>query len=60
MATCRIPKRQAGELPLFTEETFLRTQLAGYSPGKAASDHLVTSWQRTFGPAHGTGTNCFE
>jgi len=42
------PEEQAGELPLFTEETSYAPS-SPYSASKAGSDHLVRAWQRTFG-----------
>ncbi len=38
----------AGELPLFTETTSYAPS-SPYSASKAASDHLVRAWKRTFG-----------
>jgi len=42
------PDDQAGELPLFTEETAYEPS-SPYSASKAGSDHLVRAWQRTYG-----------
>lgn len=42
------PEEQAGELPLFTEETAYAPS-SPYSASKAGSDHLVRAWNRTFG-----------
>lgn len=42
------PEEQAGELPLFTEETSYAPS-SPYSASKAGSDHLVRAWNRTFG-----------
>jgi len=42
------PDDQAGELPLFTEETAYEPS-SPYSASKASSDHLVRAWQRTYG-----------
>ncbi|WP_150306230.1 dTDP-glucose 4,6-dehydratase [Pseudomonas saliphila] len=42
------PDEQAGELPLFTEQTAYAPS-SPYSASKAGSDHLVRSWYRTFG-----------
>ena len=42
------PEEQAGELPLFTESTSYAPS-SPYSASKAASDHLVRAWTRTFG-----------
>ncbi len=41
------PDDQAGELPLFTEETSYEPS-SPYSASKAGSDHLVRAWQRTY------------
>ena len=42
------PEEQAGELPLFTETTAYAPS-SPYSASKAASDHLVRAWLRTYG-----------
>jgi dTDP-glucose 4,6-dehydratase len=42
------PDETAGELPLFTEETPYAPS-SPYSSTKAASDHLVRAWGRTYG-----------
>ena len=42
------PDEQAGELPLFTEETSYAPS-SPYSASKASSDHLVRAWLRTYG-----------
>ena len=42
------PEEMAGELPLFTETTSYAPS-SPYSASKAASDHLVRAWKRTFG-----------
>lgn len=42
------PDEQIGQLPLFTEETAYAPS-SPYSASKAASDHLVRSWLRTYG-----------
>lgn len=42
------PEEQAGELPLFTENTAYAPS-SPYSASKAGSDHLVRAWNRTFG-----------
>ncbi|MBT8131404.1 MAG: GDP-mannose 4,6-dehydratase, partial [Gammaproteobacteria bacterium] len=42
------PDEQPGDLPLFTENTAYAPS-SPYSASKAASDHLVRAWQRTFG-----------
>lgn len=42
------PDEHAGELPLFTEKTSYAPS-SPYSASKAASDHLVRAWLRTFG-----------
>lgn len=42
------PEDQQGELPLFTETTSYAPS-SPYSASKASSDHLVRSWQRTYG-----------
>ena len=42
------PEEQAGELPLFTEQTAYAPS-SPYSASKAGSDHLVRAWQRTYG-----------
>ena len=50
------PDEQAGELPLFTEQTSYAPS-SPYSASKASSDHLVRAWLRTYGfPA--IVTNC--
>ena len=41
------PDEQAGELPLFTETTAYAPS-SPYSASKAASDHLVRAWLRTY------------
>lgn len=41
------PEEQAGELPLFTEATAYAPS-SPYSASKAASDHLVRAWLRTY------------
>lgn len=42
------PDEQAGELPLFTEQTSYAPS-SPYSASKASSDHLVRAWLRTYG-----------
>ena len=42
------PEEQKGELPLFTEQTAYAPS-SPYSASKAASDHLVRAWLRTYG-----------
>lgn len=42
------PDEQSGELPLFTETTAYNPS-SPYSASKAASDHLVRAWSRTYG-----------
>ncbi|MGI2065091.1 dTDP-glucose 4,6-dehydratase [Shewanella sp. MF08487] len=42
------PDEQDGELPLFTENTSYAPS-SPYSASKAASDHLVRAWLRTYG-----------
>ncbi|UQB43250.1 dTDP-glucose 4,6-dehydratase [Thiomicrospira microaerophila] len=42
------PEEQTGELPLFTETTAYAPS-SPYSASKAASDHLVRGWLRTYG-----------
>lgn len=42
------PEETSGELPLFTEETPYAPS-SPYSSTKAASDHLVRAWGRTYG-----------
>ena len=42
------PDEQVGELPLFTETTPYAPS-SPYSASKAASDHLVRAWLRTYG-----------
>ena len=42
------PDEQKGELPLFTEQTAYAPS-SPYSASKAASDHLVRAWLRTYG-----------
>ncbi len=42
------PEEQTGDLPLFTESTSYAPS-SPYSASKAASDHLVRAWKRTFG-----------
>ncbi len=42
------PDEVQGELPLFTETTSYAPS-SPYSASKASSDHLVRSWQRTYG-----------
>lgn len=42
------PDEQAGELPMFTEQTSYSPS-SPYSASKASSDHLVRAWYRTYG-----------
>jgi dTDP-glucose 4,6-dehydratase len=42
------PDEQSGVLPLFTEQTPYAPS-SPYSASKAASDHLVRAWRRTYG-----------
>jgi dTDP-glucose 4,6-dehydratase len=42
------PEEHSGELPLFTEQTPYAPS-SPYSASKAASDHLVRAWHRTYG-----------
>ena len=42
------PDEMSGDLPLFTEETSYLPS-SPYSASKAASDHLVRAWLRTYG-----------
>ena len=42
------PDEYSGDLPLFTETTAYAPS-SPYSASKAASDHLVRAWQRTYG-----------
>ena len=43
-----VTESEKASLPLFTEETAYEPS-SPYSASKAASDHLVKAWQRTFG-----------